>query len=57
MSAREIYINLEGAIFDQRDDEFHVRVTSETEEIKKLLEVGSKYVFEKDGLVFLRKRK
>ena len=45
------------AIFDQRDDEFHVRVTNETEEIKKLLEAGFKYVLEKDGSIFLRKRK
>jgi hypothetical protein len=40
---------LEKAIFDQCDDEFHVRVTNETEEIKKLLEVGFKCVCEKDG--------
>jgi len=34
-----------------------VRVASKPEEIKQLLEVGFEYVCEKDGLMFLRKRK
>ncbi|KPV63890.1 MAG: hypothetical protein AOA66_0621 [Candidatus Bathyarchaeota archaeon BA2] len=53
----EIYINIEHAIFDSSSDEFTVRVATKPEEIKSLLEVGFDYVCEKDGLVFLRKRK
>jgi len=57
IESTEIYINLKEAIFDERDDKFNIGVVSETEEIKKLLEVGSEYNCEKDDLVFLRKRK
>ncbi|MEM1785736.1 MAG: site-specific integrase [Candidatus Bathyarchaeia archaeon] len=54
----EIYINLERAIFgDGAEQEFHVKVASNIEEIKALLEVGYEYVCEKDGLLFFRKRK
>jgi hypothetical protein len=40
-----------------RNDEFTVKVVSNPEEIKALLEVGFEYVCEKDGLLFFRKRK
>lgn len=53
----EIYINIERAIFGQGNDEFTVKVAKTSEEIKELLEAGFDYVCEKDGLVFLRKRK
>lgn len=53
----EIYINIERALFDQTEDAFTVRIARTPEEIKALLEVGFDYVCEKDGLVFLRKRK
>ena len=53
-----IYINIEHTIFGLgADDEFHVRVTEKTEEIKALLEMGFEYVCQKDNLLFLRKRK
>jgi len=38
-------------------DEFTVKVVSNPEEIKELLEIGFEYVCEKDGSLFLRKRK
>jgi integrase len=53
-----IYIAIEHTTFGlSADDEFHVRVTEKTEEIKALLETGFEYVCQKDNLVFLRKRK
>jgi TfoX/Sxy family transcriptional regulator of competence genes len=53
-----IYISIEHTIFGiSSDDEFHVRVTEEPEEIKTLLETGFEYVCQKDNKVFLRKRK
>jgi integrase/predicted RNA-binding Zn-ribbon protein involved in translation (DUF1610 family) len=53
-----IYINIEHTIFGlSSDDEFHVRVTENPEEIKTLLETGFEYVCQKDNKVFLRKRK
>jgi len=53
-----VYINIEHAIFGAgENDEFTVRVTEKPEEIKELLQLGFEYVCQKDGLVFLRKRK
>ncbi|MCS7124734.1 MAG: tyrosine-type recombinase/integrase, partial [Candidatus Bathyarchaeota archaeon] len=52
------YINIENAIFGSGDNnEFHVKVTNNPEEIKNLLEAGFEYVLEKDGLLYFRKRK
>lgn len=53
----EIYINIERTIFEPSSDEFTVKVAEKPEEIKSFLEVGFEYVCEKDGLIFLRKRK
>jgi integrase len=54
----EIYITIEKTIFGgSADDEFHVKVASNPEEIKQLLTVGYEYICEKDGLLFFRKRK
>jgi len=53
----EIYIDVEQALFQTQNDEFHVKVASTPDEIKALLEVGFEYVCEKDGLLFFRKRK
>jgi hypothetical protein len=38
-------------------EEFHVKATSDPQEIKELIEVGFKYVCEKDDLMFFRKLK
>jgi len=53
----EIYINIEHTIFEPSSDEFTVKVATNPEEIKSLLEVGFDYVCERDSLMFLRKRK
>jgi len=53
----EIYINIERTMFEPGSDEFTVKVAEKPEEIKALLEVGFEYVCQKEGLIFLRKRK
>jgi len=57
LQSTEVYINIEQAIFEQAPEEFHVKIAQTPEEIKALLEVGFEYVCQKDGLMFLRKRK
>ena len=52
-----IYINLENAIFQATNEEFHVKAAKTPEEIKTLLEVGFEHVCEKDSSMFFRKRK
>lgn len=52
-----IYIDLERACFLKTSNNYHVRVAQTSEEITELLEVGFEYVLQKDGLVYLRKRK
>ena len=52
-----IYVNLESAIFQTENDNFHVKTAKTPEEITQLLEVGFEYICEKDGLIFFRKRK
>jgi hypothetical protein len=52
-----LYIQLEQALFKEESSEFHVKTTSDPEEIKSLLEVGFEYICSKDGLMFFRKRK
>ena len=52
-----IYINLENAIFQTTNEEFHVKVAKTPEEVKGLLETGFEYICEKGGLMFFRKRK
>jgi hypothetical protein len=53
----EIYITIEKTIFGEYNDEFTVKVASNPEEVKALLETGFEYICEKDGLMFFRKRK
>jgi integrase len=53
----EIYINIERTFFEDQSDEFSVKVAEKPEEVKSLLELGFEYVCQKDGLIFLRKRK
>ena len=51
------YIHLEKALFKNDADNFDVKATADTAEIKGLLEVGFEYVCEKGGLMFFRRRK
>jgi integrase len=53
----EIYINIESAMFEPSRDEFTVRVAEKAEEVKALLEVGFEHIYQKNNLIFLRKRK
>jgi len=57
LRSTEIYINIEQTIFEPGSDEFTARIASKPEEVKALLQIGFGYVCQKDGLVFLRKRK
>ncbi len=57
MKSTEVYINIEQAIFEEESDDFMAKVAEKREEIKALLEVGFEYVYEKDDLMFFRKRK
>jgi len=57
LRSTERYIDIEQTIFEPNSDEFTVKVVSRPEEVKTLLEVGFEYVCQKDGVVFLRKRK
>jgi hypothetical protein len=52
-----VYINIEQVLFEEATEEFHVKATSDPMEIKELLAVGFQYVFEKDSIMFFRKRK
>ncbi|MCJ7770670.1 site-specific integrase [Candidatus Bathyarchaeota archaeon] len=57
LSNTEIYINIERTLFEDQNDEFTVKVAEKPEDIKALLEAGFEYVCQKDGLVYVRKRK
>jgi len=48
---------IEQTLFEPGSDEFTVKAVEKPEEVKSLLEVGFDYVCEKEGLIFLRKRK
>jgi integrase len=52
-----IYINLEKVLFQNTDDEFHVKVAQSLDEACKLLEVGFEYVTDMNGAKLFRKRK
>ena len=52
-----IYINLEKAIFQNADEEYHVKVAETLQEACKLLEVGFEYVTDLNGAKLFRKRK
>jgi integrase/recombinase XerD len=52
-----IYINLEKALFQNVNDEFHVKVAHSLDEACKLLEVGFEYVTDMEGAKIFRKRK
>lgn len=52
-----IYINLEKALFQNAEEEFHVKVAQNIDEACKLLEVGFEYVGEINRAQVFRKRK
>jgi integrase len=52
-----LYIQIEHTLFKDGDNQFTVKIAKTPGEIKRLLQVGFDYVCQKDGMVFLRKRK
>ncbi|MEM1551929.1 MAG: hypothetical protein QXS01_01310 [Candidatus Bathyarchaeia archaeon] len=48
---------MEKALFQNINDEFHVRTAKTVEEACRLVEVGFEYVTEIDGVKIFRKRK
>jgi integrase/ribosomal protein S27AE len=57
LTSTEIYINIEQAIFNDANDEFHVKIASNLKEACRLLEVGFEYVTDMEGKKLFRKRK
>jgi len=58
LQSTEIYINIEQALFQNENDEFHVKVARKADEAAKLVEVGFEYVCTTpDNLMIFRKRK
>jgi integrase len=55
--SKDLYINIEQAIFNEADDQFHVKVVSTLQEACKLLEVGFEYVTDMEDKKLFRKRK
>jgi integrase len=54
----EIYINLEQAIFSERDDsEYTTRIAKTVKGARALLEAGFEYVTDMEGFKLFRKRK
>jgi integrase len=52
-----IYVNIESALFQNTNEEFHVATAKTVEEACRLVEVGFEYVTEMDGTKIFRKRK
>jgi hypothetical protein len=57
MDSTLIYIQLEKALYQDKNENFIVMAVKDPEQIKAMLEVGFDCVCQKDDLVFLRKRK
>jgi len=52
-----IYVNIEQALFQNTNEEFHVATAKTVEEACRLIEVGFEYVTTMDGVQIFRKRK
>jgi len=52
-----IYVNIEQALFQNTNEEFHVATAKTVEEACKLIEVGFEYVTDIEGVKIFRKRK
>ncbi|MCL6579838.1 MAG: tyrosine-type recombinase/integrase [Candidatus Bathyarchaeota archaeon] len=57
LSSTEVYINVEQAIFQISNDEYHVKVAHDLKEACQLLETGFEYVTDMEGIKLFRKRK
>jgi hypothetical protein len=52
-----VYINIEKALFQYKNDEFYCKTASTVEEATKLIEVGFEYVTTFNNVMLFRKRK
>jgi len=52
-----IYVNVEKALFQYKNDEFYAKTASTVEEALKLIEAGFEYVCDMNGIKLFRKRK
>lgn len=50
-------INMESTVFQDKNDEFHVKVAESLDQACKLLELSFEYVTDMDGKKLFRKRK
>lgn len=57
LQSTEIYINTEQAVFNEVNEEFHVKVAESLGEACKLLEVGFECVTDMEGKKLFRKRR
>ncbi|MEM4481070.1 MAG: tyrosine-type recombinase/integrase [Candidatus Bathyarchaeia archaeon] len=57
LQSTEVYINIEQAIFQETNDEYHVKVAHDLQEACALLEAGFEYVTDMEGVKIFRKRK
>ncbi len=57
LQSTELYINIEQAIFNEGNQEFHVITAATIGEACKLLESGFEYVTDMEGKKLFRKRK
>jgi integrase len=57
LSSTEVYINVEQAIFQISNDEYHVKAAHDLKEACQLLETGFEYVTDMEGVKLFRKRK
>ena len=57
LQSTEIYINIEQAIFQFTDDEYHVKVAHNLKEACTLIEAGFEYVTDMEGAKIFRRRK
>jgi hypothetical protein len=53
----DIYINIERAMFNEADSQYHAAVASTIEEANKLIEAGFEFVTDMEGRKLFRKRK
>jgi len=57
LQSTEVYINIEQAIFQVTNDEYHVKVAHNLKEACDLVEAGFEYVTDMEGAKIFRKRK
>ncbi|MEM2385482.1 MAG: tyrosine-type recombinase/integrase [Candidatus Bathyarchaeia archaeon] len=57
LQSTEVYINIEHAIFQATNDEYHVKVAHDLKEACALIEAGFEYVTDMEGVKIFRKRK